>query len=76
MLRKISAMAGGEDHKRHGAAPEWPAAAQHPREETRMQYSLLCMVVSVLIAFGMGVAHGKDYQGVTVPGRCKATAVR
>ena len=36
-------------------------------EGTRMTRNLLSVVVSVLTAFGMGVAHGKDCQGVTFP---------
>ena len=36
-------------------------------EGTRMTRNLLFVAVSVLTAFGMGVAHGKDCQGVTFP---------
>jgi len=32
-----------------------------------MKCSLLFVLVSVLTAFGLGVAHGKECQGVTFP---------
>jgi hypothetical protein len=51
----------------HGAAPGWLAMAQYPREETRMKRCLLFVLVSVMTAFGVGVAHGKDCQGVNFP---------
>ena len=36
-------------------------------EKTHIRYSWLFGLVSVLTAFGMGVAHGKDCQGVSFP---------
>ena len=36
-------------------------------EGTRMQRNLLFVLISVMTACGVGVAHSKDCQGVDVP---------
>jgi hypothetical protein len=48
----------------------WPQRNIRVRKHG-VQCNLLFVVVSVLTAFGIGVAHSKDCQSVTFPGQAR-----